>query len=364
MVTIVPADEGWGEAFSKFGKGVSQGYMDRSDQMAVQKAMEDLGPNADPRDVLKALTGTKTYNPQASQTALKNYLGVEAFAETKRKAQEQEKISQAKNEIARLKEGNKTTEKQNKELQERARTGAVVDQLNLPDEQKEALRGSISQKAAEDLLKEQLKPAAEAKLSPFERKLQDKHAEEFIALSKEIPKIESTIGDIAYARKLSEELGLTGAALGAVGLSGKAKELEGVSFTLMEPIVKIFNPSGPIAQQKLKMIQDKYVIKASDAPWTKKAKLDSLERFAKQALNRAQQKMDIIKKYNGNPPEKVVEEFDKESDTISDAMMDYDLQGEETSSPGMPEAKEFKGKTVTSPEGQKFYSDGTRWVKK
>lgn len=362
MVTVLPAKDKWGQAGANFGEGLTEGYMNRSDEKALQKAVSELGPNPSPRDVLNAVTNTKAYSPAAKQQMLKNYLGVSQFEELQRQHDQTKELAEAKNTI----EENKISQSKEKQQTERTQVQTVVDQLNLPDEQKQALGKSLSLKGAEDLLKEQLKPPKEKeeKLTPFERKLQEKNAEEYINLSKEIPKIESTLGDIAYARKLSDELGVTGAALGAVGLSGKAKELEGVSFTLMEPIVKIFNPSGPIAQQKLKMIQDKYVIKASDAPWTKKAKLDSLERFAKQALNRAQQKMDMIKKYNGNPPEKVIEEFDKESDTISDAMMDYDLQGEEANVPGMPEAKGFKGKTVTSPEGQKFYSDGTRWVKK
>jgi hypothetical protein len=360
MVTILPAEEGWGEAFSRFGAGLTQGYTQRSDENAVQKAITDLGDNPSARQILDALTKTKTYSPKAKQTALQNYLGLEKFDELKRHAKEQEAIGKAKNTIAEAQENRETT----KATTERNNIKTIVNQLDLPDEQKAELGETISQNAAESLLKDQLKPKDEAKLTPFQKKVQEKNADEYINLSKEIPKIESTLGDIAYARKLSDELGVSGAVLGAAGLSGKAKELEGVSFTLMEPIVKIFNPSGPIAQQKLKMIQDKYVIKASDAPWTKKAKLDALERFAKQALNRAQQKMALIKQYEGNPPEDVIDKFDKESDTLSDAMIDYDLVGEEVKEEGMPSPTDFKGKTVTSPDGKKYFSDGTRWVKK
>jgi len=77
------------------------------------------------------------------------------------------------------------------------------------------------------------------------------------------------------------------------------------------------------------MIQDKYVVKGTELPSKRIAKLNALERFAKQALNRAKQKMALIMKYNGNPPEQVIDNFDKESDTISDAMLDYNLIADE-----------------------------------
>lgn len=357
---FIPAKDDWANAFREIGGGVAKGYMNRSDENAVRKSIEDLGPNPSARQILDAITNAKTYSPQAKQQALSNYLGVEQFEELKRKSKAQEEIASAKNDIAAAKEKREL----NKSAEERTNTKSIVNQLDLPPEQKEVLGDTLSQNAAESLLKEQLKPGNEEKLTPFQKKVQEKNAEEYINLTKEIPKIESTLGDIAYARQLSNELGISGAALGAAGLSKKSKELEGVSFTLMEPIVKIFNPSGPIAQQKLKMIQEKYVISPSDAPWTKRAKLDALERFAKQALNRANQKMALIKKYDGNPPEAEIEKFDKESDTISDAMVDYDLIGEEVKEEGMPNPADFKGKTVTSPEGKKYYSDGMRWVKK
>jgi hypothetical protein len=361
MVTYIPGDNSLGEAFKQAGSNVAQSFMGRADELALQNALTKLSPTASPREILDAITGVSTYSPAAKQNAIKNYIGAAEFEELKRKAQSAEDINKARNEILRAKE-----DREVKKLDdERKAAQSIVSQLDIPEEQKEVIGKSVTLKAAEDLLKQQVKSKGEdRKLTPFEKKVQEKNAEEYINLTKEIPKIESTLGDINYARQLSNELGVGGAIAGAVGLSGKAKELEGVSFTLMEPIVKIFNPSGPIAQQKLKMIQDKYVIKASDAPWTNKAKLDALERFAKQALGRAQKKMELIKKYDGNPPETEMEKFDRESDTISDAMIDYDLSGEESTNTNLPNPADFKGKTITSPDGQKYHSDGTRWVKK
>lgn len=361
MVTILPKDENsWSDIGERFAGGLSNQYMNRSDEMALQKAVQDLGPNASARDVLNAVTGAKTYGNEAKKSFMENIMGAERLDIAQKQAKTNQDLATAKKTIADA----KATEETNKVTRERDSVRNIVSQLDLPEEQKEALGESLSQRAAEDLLKDQLKPAKADQLTPFQKKVQEKNAEEYINLTKEIPKLESTLGDIAYARQLSNELGTSGVVTGALGLSSKAKELEGVSFTLMEPIVKIFNPSGPIAQQKLKMIQDKYVISGSDAPWTKKAKLNAIERFAKQALGRAQQKLELIKKYDGNPPESVLNNFDRESDTVSDAMLDYDLVGEEADIPNLPPAGEYKGDEIESADGTTYISDGTRWLKK
>ncbi len=42
MVQVVPADKGWSEAFEQIGKGVSEGYQGRADELAIQKAVEGL----------------------------------------------------------------------------------------------------------------------------------------------------------------------------------------------------------------------------------------------------------------------------------------------------------------------------------
>lgn len=356
MVQFIPARNEWAEGFGQLGSGLAQGYMNRTDENAVRKAILDLGPNASAKDILSALTNTKTYSPEAKQNALKNYLGVEEFEELKRKNKSQEAIDEARNAIASAKESREAA----KPDLERTQTRNIVDQLDLPEEQKSSLRENIDIDTAQSLLKEQVKSK-----SGEDKKTKDKNAEDYVKLVRdEIPELETTLEDIAYARKLSDEMSVFGIAGSPFNLSGKGKELEGVSFTLMKPIVKMFNPSGPIAQQKLKMIQDKYVVYGSDAPWTKKAKLDALERFAKQALNRAQKKVEMIREYDGNPPKAVEEQFDRESDTLSDAMLNYDITAEEISNPALPPAAEYSGETVNLPDGTKAFSDGTRWIKK
>jgi hypothetical protein len=96
MAQFIPAKDDWAKAFSSFGSGATEGYINRSDDNSIQAAIQNLPPNAGARDVLNAITGAKTYRPEAKQRALSNYLGVEQFEELKRKAKSEEEIKRAK----------------------------------------------------------------------------------------------------------------------------------------------------------------------------------------------------------------------------------------------------------------------------
>lgn len=100
MVTILPKENDWSEAFQQLGSGVASGYMNRSDEMAIQKAVSSLPPNASQRDVLDAVTGARTYGTEAKQNWFKNQLGAAQFEEQVRHAKEQEAAAQEKNRIA------------------------------------------------------------------------------------------------------------------------------------------------------------------------------------------------------------------------------------------------------------------------
>lgn len=77
-------------------KGV-EGYQTRADEMALQKAVGDLGPKASPQQILQAITGTHTYSPAAKQNALKNYIGVAEFEEASAKRKSVEEQNSIKN---------------------------------------------------------------------------------------------------------------------------------------------------------------------------------------------------------------------------------------------------------------------------
>ena len=72
-------------------QGAWQGYTQHHDQSAIQNAVANLSPNASPREILDAVTNTRTYNPQAKQQAIVNYMGMAKQQEEARHAKEQEK---------------------------------------------------------------------------------------------------------------------------------------------------------------------------------------------------------------------------------------------------------------------------------
>jgi hypothetical protein len=130
MVTFIPAKDDWAEAGRGFGQGLTAGYMNRSDENAVRKAIQDLGPDADARAILDALTNVKTYRPAAKQQALSNFLGVENFNELKRRSVEQENLIREKNQIAQQLADTKANVKDTKLEDKVAATEGALDILN------------------------------------------------------------------------------------------------------------------------------------------------------------------------------------------------------------------------------------------
>lgn len=346
MVQVLPVHNPWAEIGQDLLGGI-ESYKERSDQLALQRAVTNLPENATPQQILEGITKTVTYSPKAKQQALENAIGVSKMEELSKQIKVKEGLERKK--VEKEREDVKAIVKQNK---------------NLTEEQKEVLGETLDLKSATDLTKDFLKGSNE-KLTPFEKKVQEKNADEYINLSKEIPKLQDSVGTIAEARKLSKELtglGMLSAKAGFTTQTGK--QLEGLTFPLIEPILKILAPSGAIAKEKLLRTEAKYAILASDPAYLREAKLNALEYYAKQSLNRAQMKMDLIKKYEGNPPDNVVEKFDRESDTISDAMLDFPLTGQEYKGevPNGVEASKFNGKEMEFPDGNTYKSVGGKWI--
>jgi hypothetical protein len=122
MVTVVPGDNSWSDIGKNIGGGFAQGYTNRSDENAIQKAISSLPQDASPRQILDTITGVKTYSPAAKQQAFQNYLGAKNFEELQRKAQAQEGIAaeklQAQRDIAegKLQKENQPSEKQKENI--------------------------------------------------------------------------------------------------------------------------------------------------------------------------------------------------------------------------------------------------------
>lgn len=382
MVTVIQERDKqnpWAQIAEKGVTNAIKGVTERSDEMSLKRSVEQLGDDADPRDVLKAIIGTNTYSPEAKQQAMKNYMGVENFALAQKKAaneekryEQQAKVQQAQANIATNREARAQAEearkveevalKKTEKEQDQTAADDILEQLDLPPEQKEALKGKLGKKDVTKLLAEQFKGSEDSK---FDNKVAELNAKKYVDLTDDVEKTKSTLGDLAYVDKLVDELGTTGWVTGALGLSSKAAEAESISFTTIEPIFKLLNPGGGIlASYKVKEAQNKFAIKASDSPWLKKAKIKALTRFAQQGLIRSEKKLSLIKQYKGKPPPDVIEQFDKESELMQDALLDYDLTADEVTPPELPGPEEYKNKVIKTPDGRRYASDGLRWTVK
>lgn len=97
----------------------AEGYQNRADEMALQKAIGGLGKDASPQDVLQAITGTHTYRPEAKQNAFKNYLGAKEFEKAQKTLEETQSANKKKQEQRdrELDIKEKAQKKTNKELE-------------------------------------------------------------------------------------------------------------------------------------------------------------------------------------------------------------------------------------------------------
>lgn len=155
MVQFIPAKNTWSEAFQNIGSGLAQGYTNRADENAIQNAVSGLGENASAKDILNAVTGTKTYNPQSKQNFFKNFVGQQQFDELVRHNKANEERESLKSDLEKLK-----TEKEQKQQLNDALT--LVDASDLEQDEKEALRLKInSGEASYDAIKHVLKPNKE-----------------------------------------------------------------------------------------------------------------------------------------------------------------------------------------------------------
>lgn len=145
MVTILPKEEPWYvEPAQNLSNSLNEGYKNRHDTMALQKAVGSLGPNASPRDILNAVTGVQTYNPQAKQQFTQNYLAT---------AEMENKFEEAKA---------KRKEQQDKVEREKTSGLGLIDLSPLPDEEKAQLRrklesGELSVKGLDKHINSQVK---------------------------------------------------------------------------------------------------------------------------------------------------------------------------------------------------------------
>lgn len=317
MVTILPKEDQWGDIGRSIGAGAGEGYINRSDEMALQKAMGALPPNATPRQILDAVTNTRTHSPQAKQNLLSNYLGVEQFEELKRHAKATEEEAQAK----RIADQEIAKQKKVTDLNDSL---ALIQNSELPADQKEDLadqvaEGKVSYRAIEKMTKP-VKPT-KAPTNDFQKGLAKEHVKQYVDAEKSIVQSERNLKDLARIEELDKKLsGPIGYFNALNPFNEESAELSALGFGVIEPIVKIFNPSGPIAQKKLEQLQNRYGIQATDSSAKIRGKVAALKRYANYAKQISEARIALFKEHDGNPPLGELARLDAIGDQIVDQM--------------------------------------------
>ncbi len=567
MVTILPAEHGWGDAAAGFGKGLAEGATNRADEMAIQKAVGDLPEGYTPRQLLDAVAKVKTYKPEAKQTFMKNAMSVQDYEATAQKAasakqladaklvdaqsrtanaaadldlkretlgetirhnkaveqnvdnatkskesiatlknqsaeniasggwksketvaaqnntrltnqhmidseiardnlnfkiqsttdkaEQDRKEAEAKYQLAQRAEERKDTQgaeklrleadglklkadqfdrsleqlknhqgrldtvvelkrqdhvdaqavEANIKLQELAQKAAQLEaeleekkrqydqtyelSLNKDAREQDKVQAEIDKMEKDIELKQQQLQQAEVlqehqmaiarekndiawkqleKTNPneFEKVRQRNIAEEYTKLESDIPEMQKARQVMDEVQALGDQMGWKGAAANTIFGTKTGAELEAKSYLLLKAPIKVFNPSGPLAAKKLDQLRMIYHIKASDTPMVKQGKLAALRSFNDQALKIAEDRMKLIQQYGGAPPLKVMEESQRNAESIVDAFLDYDMNAEPVNLKGLPDPTiKRNGQWPTGKaNGELIYSDGTRWLKK
>lgn len=255
--------------------------------------------------------------------------------EVQKKAKEElrkEDLEKQKVEIARAKAEKEADAKKDKDAADKAERERVQRSVRelyrgvLPDDEAERRSQFDSEATARSVVSQKSKPEKAAPKSEFQKTIEKKSAEQLIKLEEDIPKAEDALSNLDRIEEISNKYlkGISGYAKAFIGTES-AKEMENLGFTAIEPIIKLFNPVGPIPVQKLKIIREEFQPKATDMQTTVAGKINALRRIGNQAVARAKERVRIIRQFEGNPPEEVIKTFDNESENLRDAIADQEI---------------------------------------
>lgn len=218
---------------------------------------------------------------------------------------------------------NKKVQEEEKAARARQEVKALLIAAGDSEEDAEYKSQFTSAQTARNQLKESSKKEPR---SEFKKITERKEAEELHKLRSEIiPKAKDALSNLDRIQQLSktELKGLEGYIKGVINTESAA-EMENLGFTAIEPIIKLFNPVGPIPVAKMTIIRNVFQPHAKDLQTTIDGKVAALRRIGQQALLRAQTRADLIEKYDGTPPKGELENFDDNSKNLQDTLVDQE----------------------------------------
>jgi hypothetical protein len=184
------------------------------------------------------------------------------------------------------------------------------------------------------------------------------------------PKVYAMGENINRARELAKSLsGLTGYGKAALNTE-EAAELSALGLTMVEPVLKIFNPVGAIPTQKIELVRQKYAMNAWDRADTIEGKARALERIQQAAIKKIEHIESLVEKYGdvSSIPQSEWFKFNQQSEKEIDDLLKKQINVGANINVGtqfekMPSAKDHEGDEIQDENGVKYISDGTRWKK-
>ncbi len=320
-----------GSALGKFGEGFLGEYTENlkrtQEEDALQNILSGITPDMSEEDVLKEVMGGRGIKQETKKSVL------DLFSQAKSRAHAAKMASE--------------------------KVGREERKFGIQTEQKER-ELDIRQQAAGTKKGDGL--------SSFEKKRQTDTAKTMVELENQIPKIHSSMRTADEVGKLIEETLLFGTLN-----PRKQAELRVNAATLLEPMIKIYNPTGQLPKSKLEWITDKFMIKGTELRGTQRGKLAGIKSLLREQESRIKERLQMIESWNGNPPFEELVKFDNESESIFDEISGYSeyeknksmKRGDAVDAPhDIQEALKNadKSKTVTGKGGKKYRWQEDKWV--
>lgn len=313
---------GIGSALGQFGSGLLDAYtantIKNRDEDALQQLIGGIDPNASEQDQLMQILKAKGVPLEKKQTI------ADVFGKAKQRA------------------ADKAAAKEKADYQR----------------QIEALK--LGQKERELDIKEAGLQGKKSPLSEKEKIMQKEFGKQEAEIVKELPKINSSL-------RIADEVGnLIEATTGTGNLSLENRsKLDVASSTLLEPLIKIYNPTGQMSAVKLKWITDRFKISNNELRSTQRGKLESIKSLLNEQKRRLEERQKLINEYGGDAPKNVLDNFDKDSEKIYDQMSGFSAFGE--AKPAPPNIQKAfqnadKSKVINGPEGKSYKWQGDQWV--
>jgi hypothetical protein len=246
------------------------------------------------------------------QEVLKQRFQIEQEAEKQRVQQEEEKFKERDLKRKEAEDLKKQQDEANKVKTKDADIFAIGRARGIPD--KEVIDfinrgGSVEgAKAAWDKPKK-------SDLSPLGKKISEgqgvqitdtiKKAEEFAPTIQGLDKLEALVPKLSGVGKVK-------AYNPASPAWGDSAEFEATANTVLAPVFKLYNPSGPLAEKKVALLRSVLKPNWYDTDATKEAKIDAIRALAQPTIDRAARYKQALVDYDNDPPPSVIYDIEKQ----------------------------------------------------